>query len=191
MRPAHCVFLGLLSAVVLVSTPLARSQAEKQPDKAPKDKEPAHSKLYREFKPKGLLKTCEAHFDRVRGYGARSGLRFGESKDTYKLFDAEGKISADKLEQLLAELKTDLHKMAKASGVHKVGEPSDKIEDRPISVLRAMYTLRVIIPGSARGFYLTYAEGRVVGAIDVIAVLNSDALDRWELACAVHEIVPD
>jgi hypothetical protein len=191
MRQALWVFVGLLSVAVLATTPSARSQTEKQPDKALKDKEPAQSKLWREFEPGSLLKTSHAHFEDVRGHGARSGLSFGESKDTYKLFDAEGKISGDRPKQLLAELKTDLHKAAKASGVQKVGEPSDKIEDRPIGVLRAMFFMRPIRPGSERGFYLTYADGKIVGAIDVIAVLDSDALDSWHLSCAVHEIVSE
>jgi len=161
------------------------------PDKASKGKKPAYSKLWREFDPKSPLAACQAHFDEIDENGARAGLSFGKSPDTYKLFNAAGKISADKLKQLLATLKTDLHKMAKGSGVEKVGEPSDKVEDRPISVLRAMYSQRLIMPGSVRGFYLTYRDGKVAGAIDVIAVLNSSTIDRWEICCAVHEVVPE
>jgi len=168
---------------------LLLKEMPEKPDKAPKGKEPVHSKLWREFDPKRPLTACQAHFDEIDENGARAGLSFNESHDTYKLFNAAGKIPADKLKQLLATLKTDLHKMAKGSGVEKVGEPSDKVEDRPISVLRAMYAQRLIMPGSVRGFYLTYRHGKVVGAIDVIAVLNSHALDRWELCCAVHEVV--
>jgi hypothetical protein len=190
MRHALRASPGLFIAVVLAAT-LAHSQERKPPAKASVDKEPAHSKLYRGFDPKSLLKTCEAHFSRLHGYGARSELRFGESPDRYKLFDVEGTITSDKLKGLITVLKADLHKMAKASGVEKVGEPSDKIEDRPIAVLRAMYAGRLIKPGTLRGFYLTYSDGKVSGAIDVIAGLNSNALDRWELACAVHEVVPE
>jgi hypothetical protein len=191
MRSSPYLLLSLLSAVIIAAAPSAQTQDGRQPDKVSKGKEPAHSKLYREFKPKSLLTACQAHFKRIHEYGARSGLKFGGSPDTYKLFDTEGTISADKLKQLLAALKTDLHKMAKGSGVEKLGKPSDKIEERPISVLRAMYSQRLIKPGSLRGFYLTYTDGKVVGAIDVIAVLNSNALDRWELACAVHEVVSE
>jgi hypothetical protein len=166
-------------------------------DKASKGKEPAHSKLYREFDPKSLLTACQAYFARVDGHGALgtagsgASLQFGESPDCFILFKAEGMISKDKLKQLLAALKTDLHNMAKGSGVEKVGEPSEKVEDRPISVLRAMCSEQLIMPGSARGFYLTYRDGKVVGAIDVIALLDSSALDRWQVACAVHEVVPE
>jgi hypothetical protein len=53
-----------------------------------------------------------------------------------------------------------------------------------------MYFGRLIRAGSIRGFYLTYTDGKVTGAIDVIAVLNSEAVDSWELVCAVHEVVP-
>jgi len=58
-------------------------------------------------------------------------------------------------------------------------------------VLRAMYITRLIDPSSVRGFYLTYTDGKVVGAIDVIATMNSTALDHWHLACAVHEVVSE
>jgi hypothetical protein len=160
--------------------------------KASKGKEPANSKLWREFDPKSPLAACQDHFDKIDENGARAGLSFNESPNTYKLFNAAGKISADKLDQLLATLKKDLHKMAKRSGMEMVGEPSDKVEDRPISVVRAMYAHRLIMPGSVRGFYVTYRDGKVVGAIDVIAVLNSSsAIDRWEICCAVHEVVAE
>jgi len=191
MRQALWVLVGLLSVLVLATTASGCSQTEKQLDKAANDHEPAKSKLWRDFEPGSLLKTCKAYFVDVRENGAQTGVRYGESRETYKLFHAEGQISVVKLSQLLAELKAELHKVANASAVQKVGEPSDKVEDRPISVLRAMYFARRINPGSARGFYLTYADGKVVGAIDVIAVTNSGALDSWELACAVHEVVSD
>jgi len=186
-RPA-CVFLGLLSVGVFAAAPAGRS--DQPPDKAPQDKEPAHSKLYRGFEPKSLRKTCQAHFNPLRGHGFRSGLTFGDAPDRYQLFHAEGTMSVEQLAKLLAALKADLHQMAKASGVQKVGEPSDKIEDRPLRVMRHLYYGRLIKPTSARGFYLTYADGKIAGAIDVIAALNSDAVDQWELVCAVHEVVP-
>lgn len=154
-------------------------------------KESVHSKLWREFEPRSLVPACQAHFNEINEHGARSGLSFGESPDTYKLFNAAGTISADRLEQLRATLKTDLHKLARGSGAEKVSEPSAKVEDRPLSVLRAMYSQRLIMPGSVRGFYLTFTDGKVLGAIDVIAVLNSNAIDRWEICCAVHEVVPE
>jgi hypothetical protein len=191
MRRAACVFLGLLAGVALAVAPAGRSQEGKPPDKAPKGNEPAHSKLYRGFGPESLLKTCQAHFGRVRRHGSRQGFRFGDAPDRYKLFDAEGTMSLEQLAKLLAALKAELHKRAKASGVEKVGEPSDKIEDRPLRVMRHLYYGRLIKPTSARGFYLTYTEGKIAGAIDVIAALNSNAVDQWELVCAVHEVVPE
>jgi hypothetical protein len=185
------VFLVILSGVVLAVAPAGRSQEDKPSDKARTGKEPAHSKLYRGFKPESLLKTCQAHLRPVRRHGSRSGLRFGDAPDQYKLFDAEGTMSVVQLAKLLAALKAELFQTAKASGVEKVGEPSDKIEDRPLRVMRHLYYGRLIKPTSARGFYLTYEDGKIAGAIDVIAALNSNAVDQWELVCAVHEVVPE
>lgn len=192
MRRTLYVCVGVVLASVLAATPLISSQQDKQPAKGPTDKGPAHSKLYRGFDPGALVKTCKPYYDRAWGNGARSGLQFGRTPDWFKLFDIEGNISEDKLKKLLAELKTDLHKMAKASGVEKVSQPDDSIEDRPISVLRAMYFGRKIRPGSLHGFYLTYSDGKITGAIDVFAALSSDPIDDyWEVVCAVHEVVPE
>ncbi len=178
------------------STPEGASAAGRKgrtPDEAAKA---AHSKLYREFKTESLLSACRVHFDQVDGHGmvggiGDAGFTTGESPDTYKLFSAEGTISQDKLKQLLAALKADLHEWAKASGAEKVGEPSDKIGDRPISVMRAMSLARPMQPGTVCGFYITYSDGNVVGAIDVMAMLNSGASDHWLLICAVHELTSE
>ena len=180
-----------MGALALV--PSAQTQEDKKPDKATKDKKLAHSKLFREFEPKFLTTACQPHFARVNG-GSYIGdhVQFGDSPDIYRgVCTVQGTISEDKLKPLLTALKADLHKMAKASGIEKVGELSDKVEDRPISVLRAMCRGRRIMPSSVRGFYLTYTDGKVRGAIDVIAALDSDALDHWQVACAVHEVLPE
>lgn len=180
----------------LAAAPTLHSEENGQPAKAPTD--PVHSRLYRGFDPDILEKKCNPHFDHVGGGGVRSGLQFGPALaadaegDWYKLFDIEGTISEDKLKQLLEVLKLDLHKMAKASGVEEVGQPSDRIEDRPISLVRAMYHGRKIRPGSLHGFHLTYSDGTITGAIDVLAALSSDPIDNnWEVVCAVHELLPE
>jgi hypothetical protein len=189
MRLPLLLLLGLLSAGALALA-LAQTQEAKKSDKALQGKETAHSKLFRDFEPKALLTTCQAHYGSVDGNGTVGDFTINESPVTYRKFNAEGTISADKLKQLLAALKADLQKLAKASGVEKVDDPSDKVEDRPIRVLRAMFFARQIDPSSVRGFYLTYTDGKLAGAIDVIAALDSSAPNHWLLVCAVHEVVP-
>jgi hypothetical protein len=183
--------VALISAPILACGPSAPSQQERQSDKVSKDKKLVHSKLFAEFDLQSLLPICQAHFESVDEHGLRGDFQINKSPDTYKVFTVEGTISQEKLTKLLVDLKTDLFKKAKESGVVKLGEPSDKVEDRPISVLRAMYITRLIDPSSIRGFYLSYTDGKLAGAIDVIATMDSSAIDRWHLVCAVHEAVPE
>lgn len=189
LASASLLAFAFCTASTLCTPEIIGQERKKSPEPA-KEGKPVHSKLYRALEPAGLRKTCERHFERIHGSGSRT-IQLTLSPDWYKMFDVEGTISEDKLKGLFGDLKTELHKMAKASGVAKVGQPDDRIEERPLSVVRAMYSGRLIRPGSLRGFHLIYSDGKIVGAIDVIAARNSDALDRWELVCAVHEVVPE
>jgi hypothetical protein len=198
MRLPLYILLGLLlvGALALVGAhalvPSAQTQEGKKPDEAAKGKERTHSKLWGQFDPK-LTTASKPYFARIDGKGSiGTHIQFGDSPDIYNtICDVQGTISNEKLKQLLTALKADLHNRAKASGLEKVGEPTDKLADRPISVLSALYRARRIMPLSVHGFYLTYTDGKVVGAIDVGAALDSDAIDHWVVACAVHEVFPE
>jgi hypothetical protein len=45
-----------------------------------------------------------------------------------------------------------------------------------------------VIPSSLRGFYFTYRDGKVEGAVDVLAIpMVKDKKSEWLILGAVHE----
>jgi len=89
------------------------------------DKKAAHSRLFREFEPKSLLPACQAHFNRVEGN--RYDLRFRFSRSISRPIPTRYSALRDNFRNKLKATSRGPQgrpaKMAKGSGVEKVGEP--------------------------------------------------------------------
>jgi hypothetical protein len=114
----------------------------------------------------------------------------------FKIFDATGDIPPDQMKKLLDELKEHFTRLVEVNKAVSATDPKDTIADRPMYLLQ----MNMLPPGtwvepdSVRGFYFTCKEGKVQGAVDVLAVRvgPGPAPDKagWSEVGAVHEPAP-
>ena len=165
------------------------SREEGTPPAALSPKQAAESKLYQSFDIGNLKGKYSPRFERVAGEGGRSNVKITPPDHQFKDFSLKGKISGEQLKQLLSDLRTDLLDLAKAGGVEVVQKPRDMVPDRlnglPYALFNGEYA------GILQGFYFTYRQGTVTGAVDVIAGCTAGDREReWMLVCSVHEASP-
>jgi hypothetical protein len=177
--------LVIVAVVVAVTWSLDRGTAEQ--------KEPAGdvSALYKLFDPQ---KLTAKHVD-LSGKGAfdtggsQSGLMITPPGRLVKKAHFSGKPTEEQLKAILASLQSDMVKLADTSEVRIVEKPKDTILDRPLSYLRVHLIGGWVDVGSLRGSYFTYSQGKVEGAVDIIAA-HTDPEDRkrWTISCSLHEV---
>ena len=182
--------LNPLAACVIVSGLIASTGAQ------PKGEKPGHSSFYRDFDPKLAAGIC-LHLAPKTGGGSRPHGKVPPPEGhEFKIFDATGDISPDELKKVLDGLKEHFTKLVRTNKAVITTDPKDTIADRP------MYLLQVNIlppgtwvePDSVRGFYFTYKEGKIQGAVDVLAVRIGPGpapdMAEWSVVGAVHESAP-
>jgi hypothetical protein len=162
-------------------------------DPQSKGEKAAHSSFYRDFDPALAVGICQ-HFAPKTGSGIRPhGIVPPPEGHEFKIFHIEGDIPPDQLKKALDALKEHFAKLVLANKAVAGTDPKDTVADRPIYLLQ----MNMLPPGtwvepdSVRGFYFTYKEGKVQGAVDVLAVRvgSGPAPDKaeWRVVGAVHE----
>jgi hypothetical protein len=166
-----------------------------------KKAEPRRSALYRSFDPGKMRQKYEANPKagaRFTEMGSRRHLTVippGEvSGDVFSDFHLGGELTEEQLKLLLADLKSNLVALARASKVTLVEGPSDHVLGRPIVLLPILFDMgrpSWIDLSSLRGSYFTYREGTTRGAVDILAA-HTDPQNpkQWVVSCAVHERGP-
>src|SRR5262245_46989744 len=162
-----------------------------------KAKTRGHSAFYNDFDQDSMLALCQARFSFVKercGTGSRGlGITWKgqESSESFKIFYLTGDLSEEEVNRVLKELKPELMNIARASKVTRAHDPKDTIIDRPMRLLQPglIWAGTPVIPSDVRGFYFTYEEGKVEGAVDVLAVpIVQDKKAEWLVLGAVHEV---
>jgi hypothetical protein len=162
-----------------------------------KKAEPRRSALYRSFDPGKLRQQYEAKLKagaRITDMGNRQHLTITPPGELFSDFHLGGEFTEEQLKGLLADLKADLVSLARASKVTLVKGPSDQVFDRPIVLLPILFGLgrpSWVDLSSLRGWYFTYREGTIRGAVDILAA-HTDTRNpkQWVVSCAVHERGP-
>jgi hypothetical protein len=139
-----------------------------------------------EANPKGGIRFTEM--------GNRRNLLITPPGEVFSDFRLGGEFTEDQLKVLLADLKSDLVELARASKVTLAEGPSDQVFGRPIVLLPLLFNMgrpSWVDLSSLRGSYLTYREGTVRGAVDILAAHDDTRNPKqWMVACAVHEREP-
>jgi hypothetical protein len=179
-----------LAACVIVSGLITTTGAQ------PKGEKPGHSSFYRDFDSKVAAGIC-LHLAPKAGGGSRPhGKVPPPERHEFKIFDVTGDISPDQLKKVLGGLKEHFAKLVRENKAVTATDPKDTIADRPMYLLQ----MNMLAPGTwvqpdtMRGFYFTYKQGKVEGAVDVVAVRvgpgpGSDKVE-WTVVGAVHEPAP-
>jgi hypothetical protein len=163
----------------------------------PKADKPRHSSLYRDFSAGNMVALCQNRFKFVRdkcGNGSRGiGIKWkGQGvQEDFKIFDLTGDLSDDQVKRVLGALQSELVKLARASNVVVEHGPKDSIADRPMRLLQPglIWADTAVVPSRVCGFYFTYKEGKVEGAVDVLAIpMVKDKKWEWLVLGSVHEI---
>jgi hypothetical protein len=81
-------------------------------------------------------------------------------------------------------------KLAETSKVRILEKPNDAILDRPISHIRVIFGgIGWVNVGSLRGSYFTYSQGKIEGAVEIIAAhTDPEHPKRWTISCSLHEV---
>ena len=179
----------LVPFVFLSPLCLSCSREEEKSTSAPTSKTAPESKLYQGLEGDLLRDQYSSRFERVAGGGVRSNVKITPPDHLFKDFSVRGRISEDRLQQLLKDLKADLLGRAKAGGVEVTQEPRAMMQDRLSGLPYAMF--KGEYAGNLQGFYFTYRQGAVAGAVDVLAGCTSGGIEKeWMLMCSVHEAAP-
>jgi len=180
------VFLGGWGRPSMTHSEDATLPADAEPPKG----QPT-SKLYDSFDPDKVGEKYASHFDKApRGFSVLANATITPPGDVFKLFRIKGNITDEELKKVLGSLRTDLSKLAKASGVKVVHEPKDSMGDRPIALLRTLFLGDTIEVNTVGGFYFAYEQDKIIGAVDVFAVRCVEQEGKqWKIVCAVHEPV--
>jgi hypothetical protein len=164
---------------------------------APKDGKPAHSDFFRRFDTQYMVAVCLSPSKSIRskcGTGARElSFRWKGQKsfEDHKIFHVEGDLSDKEVAGILAALRAALMKRARASKGLRAQEPRDGIADRPMRLLQPglIPPETPVIASRVQGFYFTYREGKVEGAVDVLAIPVVVGKKReWRVLGTVHEM---
>jgi hypothetical protein len=112
--------------------------------------------------------------------------------DRFKDCRLEGEMSKEEVKQLTEALGADLYERAQKSGLTVPDKPKDDIRERPLYVHYAISPADGWVqPWSLRGAYFAYSQGKIQGAVDVIAARTKpDNPKWWVVVCAVHERAP-
>jgi hypothetical protein len=163
----------------------------------PKADKPGHSNFYRRFDLLYMLAVC---LSPSKSIGDKCGTGIRElsfkwkghkSYEDYKIFDVEGDLSDKEVKGILRALRAALVKRARASKGLRAQEPRDGIADRPMRLLQPglIPPETPVIASRVQGFYFTYREGKVEGAVDVLAIPAVVGKKReWYVVGTVHEV---
>jgi hypothetical protein len=187
----HRSLLVILLAVVAPSWFLDGTPAQE------KKAEPRRSALYRSFDPGKMRQKYEAHLKaavRFTEWGNRQGLTITPPGEVFSDFRLGAEFTEEQLKGLLADLKSDLIKLARASKVTLVKGPSDQVFDRPIVLLPIFFGMgrpSWVDLSSLRGSSFTYRDGTIRGAVDILAAhVDPRSPKQWVVSCVVHEREP-
>jgi hypothetical protein len=156
----------------------------------PKGQKPGHSSFYRDFDPTEMLGVAELAPKSGTGVRGHTGNPPPE-KHEFKIFHIDD-MPAAKIDEALKGLKARFVKLVRANKAVMAEEPTDAIRERPIYLLcpNLLAPGEWVQPGKVRGFSFAYREGKVRGAVDVVAVPVGPEKPRWVVVGAVHEPAP-
>jgi hypothetical protein len=107
------------------------------------------------------------------------------------IFSIEGDLTDKEVKAILEALRSEVVKVAHGSKGLRAGNLMDGIVDRPMRLLQPglIPVETPVIPSRARGFYFTYREGKVEGAVDVLAIpVLPRKKTEWRILGTVHEV---
>ncbi|HUG66568.1 MAG TPA: hypothetical protein VMM76_02375 [Pirellulaceae bacterium] len=145
--------------------------------------------MYDAFDPGNLAEKHASRFDKTpRSTNVVTNITITPPGDYFKLFRIKGNIPDEGLDDVLSSLRTELSDLAKTSRVKLIHGPKNTMGDRPIHLLSVLFLGATVELKTLRGFYFTYEDGEIVGAVDTFAIRYVDENTRhWKIVCAVHE----
>lgn len=193
MRSIPLLVLACLPLVGLVACSddgASQESAAPQPTKV--------TTLFTNIDVERLQATTRAHFSDVSGWGLQGSSKPGTPGGYMTItppgrkvrrFQVAGEITAEALNKLLSELKTEVSSLIDANDATITGGIGASVQDRPIAYLTLASAGARVDCMYLLGFYVEYEDAGGTGAIDVMVtkIESADDEESWALGFVIHE----